>query len=107
MIEHNERYENGEESYTMGINQFSDLTKEEFQKFIGYKKPEIDFSEQFEVPVNYTVPAAIDWRSKGAVLPVKEQGLCGSCYAFSAVSICHGQLVFYLLWIIQQSAHPL
>lgn len=84
--EHNERYERGEESYAIGINQFSDLSEEEFQRFLSYQKPETEFSGQFEEPPNLSIPDSIDWRSEGAVLSVKDQGGCGSCWAFSAVS---------------------
>lgn len=73
----------------MAINQFSDLTDEEFEaQYLGYKQPvNIPMTGRFVLPLNASVPDAIDWREKGAVLSVKDQLDCGSCWAFSAVSI--------------------
>lgn len=84
--EHNARYEKGEESYTLGINQFADLTSEEFkEKYLNSQPTETNFTGTFRVPEDFSVPESVDWREK-AVLSVKDQGHCGSCWAFSAVS---------------------
>lgn len=72
----------------MRVNQFADLTNEEFKKTYLNSKPPTETTSNglFKLPLNASVPDAIDWREKGAVLSVKNQGECGSCWAFSAVS---------------------
>ncbi|CAG9854682.1 unnamed protein product [Phyllotreta striolata] len=91
--EHNKKYNAGLSTYWMGINQFSDLTTEEFaarQKKQIANKPKI--VAELHVPTNRSVPKEIDWREKGAVMEVKDQKDCSSCWAFSATGALEGQI---------------
>jgi len=81
------------QTFTMGPNQFSDQTLEEYQglNLFGYKKPITDMPNLgVHEYAGEELAASIDWRSKGAVTPVKDQGQCGSCWAFSTVGGLEG-----------------
>jgi len=86
-------------SYILGHNAYSGFNSEEFSQFMGFEPNRQLFESKGhsylrgtgdDSELSQSLPSTVDWRTKGAVTPVKDQGQCGSCWSFSTTGALEG-----------------
>ncbi|CAG9319525.1 unnamed protein product [Blepharisma stoltei] len=77
-------------SWVLKANQFADVSFAEFKSLYLGTKAQAHYTKRVAEENNVVIPDAIDWREAGAVTKVKNQGICGGCWAFSTTGAVEG-----------------
>ncbi|XP_028637210.1 cathepsin 7 [Grammomys surdaster] len=79
-------------NFTVEVNEFGDMTGEEMRKMMTESSSLTLRNGKHIQKRNVKIPKTLDWRKEGYVTPVRSQGLCGACWAFSVAACIESQL---------------
>lgn len=102
ILEHNHEYLQGTHKHVLGVNHFTDVPEKELPT--GYIKPSASAGTTaearrlkindlpFAVDAVSALPESVDWRKQGVTTPIKNQGGCGSCWAFASTAVLEAHI---------------
>ncbi|CAJ2675680.1 unnamed protein product [Trifolium pratense] len=94
-------------NYTLGLNDFSDITTDEMISCSGIMNIPNELVSSKTMFFFDDIPESIDWRERGAVTSVKRQGRCGCCWAFATMATIEGLWKIKMGELISLSAQHL
>ncbi|KAK8842466.1 hypothetical protein M9Y10_026053 [Tritrichomonas musculus] len=94
-----QEFNSAKNSFKLSLNKFACYTPAEYKTLLGRRQSQVQPRQSIVNKYKGDEPSSIDWREKGAVNEIKDQGQCGSCWAFGTVQACesayaiaHGKL---------------
>ena len=85
----------GKLAHRVGVNFIADYTEEEKRLLLNPYRP-TNVRGAFEPKKLEPIPDVLNWTQEGVVNPVGDQGMCGSCYAFSAIGAFEGAVAIQM-----------